>query len=138
MSYPPNNLSSISDASPATPNAHSGDHTETRAAINSIVEMLGNDVSGSAATLQARLEAMEIVLKIDAAAPNSVPGYPPMSLDPRTDMSPATPGAHAADHTDERDAVNAIVSVLGVRPQADFTTLSERLAAIDLRIVGRA
>ena len=138
MSYPPSNLPSISDSSPATPNAHAGDHTEARIAINEIVAMLGSNIKAGGETLQERLEAIEFLLEMTPGAPVSVAGYPPAPLEPRTDASPATPGMHAADHTDEREAINAIVSVLGANPNGIDATLQERIERAESRLVGRS
>lgn len=137
MSYPPQNLSSISDASPATPNAHAGDHTEARVAINEIVAMLGSDISAGGATLQERLEAIEFVLEMTPGATVPVAGYPPEPLEVRTDASPATPGMHAADHTAERAAINRIVDVLGNNPNGFDVTLQARLERAEDKIFGR-
>jgi hypothetical protein len=56
--------------------------------------------------------------------------YPPPNLSPRTDSSPAVPGSHAADHTAERNAINAIVSELGANPSLGYPTLQALLEAI--------
>jgi hypothetical protein len=137
MSYPPQNLSAISDASPATPNAHAGDHTEARTAINTIVAMLGSDISAGGSTLQQRLEAIELLLEMAPGATVDVAAYPPVPLEARTDASPATPGMHAADHTNEREAINAIVAVLGDNPQGYDVTLQARIERAEDKLFGR-
>lgn len=60
--------------------------------------------------------------------------YPPPNLSPRTDSSPAVPGAHAADHTAERNAINAIVAELGANPSLGYPTLQALLEAILTKI----
>ena len=35
--------------------------------------------------------------------------HPPSKLDDRSDSSPAVPGSHASDHTDERQRINALI-----------------------------
>jgi hypothetical protein len=60
--------------------------------------------------------------------------YPPPNLSPRTDSSPAVPGSHAADHTAERNAINAIVAELGANPSLGYPTLQALLEAILTKI----
>lgn len=57
--------------------------------------------------------------------------YPPIPLGPRDDNSPATPNSHAQDHTDERNAINAVVTVLGPAPQGTAATVQDRLANVE-------
>jgi hypothetical protein len=57
--------------------------------------------------------------------------YPPANLSPRSDASPAVPSSHAADHTAERNAINAIVAALGANPMGTHATVEARLAAIE-------
>jgi hypothetical protein len=46
----------------------------------------------------------------------------------------AVPGQHAADHTNEREAINAIVAELGVAPQGAYATVQARITAIETRL----
>ena len=59
------------------------------------------------------------------------------NLAARTDASPATPDAHASDHTDERDAINAIQSELGLAPSGDAATVRARLDTLDTTVAGK-
>lgn len=59
------------------------------------------------------------------------------NLPARTDASPATPDAHAADHTDERDAINAIQAELGLDPAGASATVKARLDALDTTVAGK-
>jgi hypothetical protein len=60
--------------------------------------------------------------------------YPPSPLGARTDASLAVPGQHAADHTNEREAINAIVAELGAAPQGSYATVQARIGAIEARL----
>jgi hypothetical protein len=59
------------------------------------------------------------------------------NLSARTDASPATPDAHATDHTDERNAINAIESELGLDPSGASATVRARLDALDTTVAGK-
>jgi hypothetical protein len=59
------------------------------------------------------------------------------NLSARTDASPATPNAHATDHTDERDAINAIQTELGLDPAGASATVKARLDALDTTVAGK-
>jgi len=59
------------------------------------------------------------------------------NLSERTDASPATPNAHAQDHTDERNAINAIESELGLAPSGASATVRARLDALDTTVAGK-
>lgn len=60
--------------------------------------------------------------------------YPPSPLGARSDASLAVPGQHAADHTKEREAINAIVAELGTAPQGAYATVQARIGAIEARL----
>lgn len=60
------------------------------------------------------------------------------NLTARTDASTATPNAHAQDHTDERDAINAIESELGLAPSGAAATVRARLDTLDTTVSGKA
>ena len=64
--------------------------------------------------------------------------YPPSSLAPRDDTSPGTPNAHAADHTDERSAINDIVTELGTDPSGTDASVTARLTAVDVWVHNQA
>lgn len=59
------------------------------------------------------------------------------NLTARTDESPATPNAHAQDHTDERNAINAIEAELGLDPSGASATVKARLDAMDTTVAGK-
>jgi hypothetical protein len=59
------------------------------------------------------------------------------NLTARTDSSTATPNAHATDHTDERDAINAIETELGLDPSGASATVRARLDALDTTVAGK-
>ena len=59
------------------------------------------------------------------------------NLSARTDASPATPDAHATDHTDERNAINAIESELGLDPSGAAATVRARLDTLDTTVAGK-
>lgn len=68
--------------------------------------------------------------------PSSYPGgYD--NLAARTDSSTATPNAHATDHTDERNAINAIQAELGLDPSGASATVKARLDALDTTVAGK-
>ena len=60
------------------------------------------------------------------------------NLTARTDASTATPNAHAQDHTDERDAINAIETELGLAPSGAAATVRARLDTLDTTVDGKA
>lgn len=59
------------------------------------------------------------------------------NLSARTDASTATPNAHATDHTDERNAINAVQTTLGKNPQGASATVKARLDALDTTVAGK-
>lgn len=68
-------------------------------------------------------------------ASNYPAGYD--NLTARTDSSTATPNAHADDHTDERNAMNAIQAELGLDPAGASATVKARLDALDTTVAGK-
>jgi hypothetical protein len=125
--YPPRVLRAIWDSSPATPSTHSRDHSDLRRAINAVSWVLGTSLKADYDSLQQRLDAIEQRLGMTSATALEIDEYPPLPLDARTNQSPATPGAHSMDHTDERIAINAIARVLGVLPQGSKPSLQIRV-----------
>lgn len=62
--------------------------------------------------------------------------YPPASLAARTDASPGTPDAHSQDHTDERTAINDIVTEIGPSLEDRITDLGATWPNVAARAAG--